>query len=116
MFKKTVLVFICLITAVSCNDEKALPEGILPVDKMAEVMVDANLLEASLAQNVNTGIKVDTTTSKIDFEIFKKHNITQEQFQKSFDYYTEHLDSLDKIYELVLIELSKMQAEVMNKK
>ncbi len=48
--------------------------------------------------------------------ILKKHQITQKQYQENFEYYSEHLDSLNKIYELVLIDLSKMQAEIVNKK
>ena len=116
MIKNLIALCICLVL-VACADEKnTVPENILPVQKMSEVMVDVNLLEASLGQNINTGIKVDSVNSKISFEVFKKHNITEEQYQESFDYYLQHLDSLDKIYELVLIDLSEMQAEVMSKK
>ena len=116
MIKNLIPLCICLILVACSNENNAVPKNILPVRKMAQVMVDVNLLEASLAQNINTGIKVDTTTASINFEIFKKHSITKQQFQESFDYYTLHADSVDRIYELVLIDLSKMQAEVMNKK
>jgi len=77
-------------------------------------MVDVNLQEA--ASNLYIDKKIVAESMEPAFEIFKKHNITKKQYQDSFAYYTQHLDSLDKIYQLVLIDLSKLQAEVMNKK
>ena len=116
MKKNLIALCFCLVLIACANEKNIIPENVLPINKMAEVMADINLQEASLGQNINTGIKVDTTKATIDFEVFKKHNITKKQYQESFDFYTMHLDSLNKIYELVLTNLSKVQAEAMSRK
>lgn len=114
MVKKIILFSISLsLFLVGCSDKEGdkLPETILPVQKMEKVMLDVHLLEASVNQNI---IKPNNAAPLS--EIFKKHDITPKQYQESFDYYTQHLDSLDKIYELILIDLSEMQAEARAKK
>jgi len=112
MIKKIVLFSIGL-SLIACSDKEKekLPDTILPVQKMEKVMLDVHLLEASLSLNV---IKPDKAPPLS--QIFKKHTITPEQYQQNFDYYTQHLDSLNKIYELILIDLSEMQAEARAKK
>jgi len=112
MIKKIVLLSIVWsVVACSNNVKNKLPETILPVQKMEKVMLDVNLLEASLSLNM---IKSDKAL--LLSKTLKKHSITPEQYQENFDYYTQHLDSLNKIYELILIDLSEMQAEVRAKK
>lgn len=114
MTKRTILVCFCLVVVACSNKKEITPANILPVQKMAKVMVDVHLLEA--ASNLFFDKKLIAEDMAPAFDIFKKYNITKKQYQESFAYYNDHLDSLDEIYQLVLIELSKMQAEVMNKK
>ncbi|NBX87236.1 MAG: DUF4296 domain-containing protein [Bacteroidetes bacterium] len=45
----------------------------------------------------------------------KKNNITKKQFDESFRFYSLHPKMLSEVYQIVLNNLSKMQAEV-NKK
>lgn len=114
MVKKIILFSISLnLFLVGCSNKggEKLPETILPVQKMEKVMLDIHLLEASLNQNI-----IKSNNAAPLSEIFKKHDITPKQYQESFGYYTQHLDSLDKIYELILIDLSEMQAEARAKK
>ncbi len=82
-------------------------------------MVDIHLLEATI--NLNGGntskisaIKNDTAIYKMD--VFKKHNISKEQYKESFYFYTQHPEFFTEVYQLILNNLSKMQAEVTNKK
>jgi hypothetical protein len=117
MIKKASLFFVCLLLF-SCYSEyeAPMPENMLTVDKMSKVMVDVNLLESALNMNLIAADSIDKNQSTPLLQTLKKHNITSQQYQQSFDYYTSNLDSLNKVYELVLIDLSKMKAEVMNKK
>jgi len=46
----------------------------------------------------------------------KKNNITKKQYDDSYNFYTQHPALLNEVYDLVLNDLSKMQAEVTNKK
>lgn len=111
MIKKTSLFFVCLLFVACFNNKTNRPDTVLSVQKMEEVMLDVNLLEATLNQNLTYTRQAASLAL-----IYKKHNTTKKQYQESFDYYTLHLDSLNKIYELVLVDLSKLQAEIKNKK
>jgi len=42
--------------------------------------------------------------------IFKKHNITEEQFNKNFAYYSMYSEEMEKIYNDVIIAISQEQA------
>ncbi len=80
-------------------------------------MVDIELLEASV--NI-TGVgpgKIDVAGSSISLKIdvLKKHNITKKQFDDSFSFYANNPSVLSEVYELVLNDLSKMQAEASKK-
>lgn len=74
-------------------------------------MVDIHLLEATMNMNIAATDKVS-----IAVDVFKKHDITKEQYQESYTFYTEHPEVFTEVYQLVLNDLSKMQAEVSNGK
>lgn len=78
---------------------------------MTEILTDMQLLEASLSLDVKQASMSDEENAKLILRIFEKHQITKEQYETSLDFYTKQLDSLGKIYEDVMVELSKMQAE-----
>ncbi len=117
MIQKTVLIFVCLLLFACSNEKKVdIPSNVLSKQKMAEVMLDVHLLEAAMSLNT---YNTDMATSKNPappFDVFAKYKITKKQYNESFDFYTRHPDLLKDVYQLVLENLSKMQAEVMNKK
>ena len=85
---------------------------------MAAVMVDVHLLEASMnVIGVGEGrINLGTDGAPLDIDVLKKHNITKKQFDESFNFYSNNPQLLSEVYQMVLNDLSKMQAEVTNKK
>lgn len=82
-------------------------------EKMAEVMVDIHLVEATL--NIHVG-KDNPVVSTKKVNIFSRHQITKEQFEESYAFYSKNPELLVEVYQLVLNDLSKLQAEVMNGK
>ena len=116
--KKVIAVF-CVVFLAACSsieDRVAIPDAVLSQEKMAEVMVDVHLLEAAL--NISNYSKDQVAVNAINpnSDIFKKNNITKEQYKESFDFYARNPVLLTEVYQLVLNDLSKMQAEVMTKK
>lgn len=109
-----------ILFACSDNDTASIPENVLSQEQMAKVMVDVHLLEATMNMNVpnpnNPSITLPGNNLIPNADIFKKNNITKQQYDDSFLYYTQHPQLLVDIYQLVLNDLSKMQAEVMNQK
>ena len=117
MIKKTAFIFICFVLF-SCSEQKkeTMPVDVLSKQKMAEVMMDVHLLEA--AMNINT-YRFDPKikgNSEATFDVFSKNKITKKTYDDSFNYYTLHPEQLTEIYQIVLENLSKMQAKVMSRK
>ncbi len=109
-----ILLFITLMSACANEPIEEKPTSVLSSKKMAEILLDVQLLEASL--NINR-YPIDTSSSSPTaptLEIFEKNNITPQQFRESMRYYSNHLDTLNYIYELVLNDLSKLKARVEN--
>lgn len=113
----SVSVVICLLL-VACAEEKkeGIPSTILTKQKMAAVMLDMHLLEAAMSLNTYRPDIITKGDPAIAFDVFDKHKITKAQYNESFEYYAQHPELLNEVYQLVLENLSKMQAEVMNKK
>ena len=104
--------FLCGITLTSCSKkEEKIPKNILSKEKMIAVMVDVQMAEASI-QNRSLSITDSTKLIAAGYykNLFEKNKITEQQFRESFLYYSHHLDLLNKIYEEVIYEMSKMQA------
>jgi hypothetical protein len=119
MFQKITLIIACVFLF-SCSEKKPLsiPPTILPKEKMVEVMVDIHLLEASINLSISYADKITpgNPNPTPNFDILTKNKITKKQYDDSFDFYTQHPELLNEVYEQVLSDLSKMQAQVTNKK
>ena len=110
------LLFTILIVSCSGDKKVSIPDSVLPEDKMAEVMVDIHLLEATLNINTFSRDKVSKGTIEPTTDVLKKHSITKKQYDESFTFYTRNPQLLSEVYLMVLNELSKMQARVMHSK
>lgn len=116
--KKIILLF-CILFLGSCTsieDRVAIPDTVLSQEKMSEVLVDVHLLEASLNVSTYNRDQVVVSTIYPNSDVLKKNNVTKKQYQESFDFYSRNPLLLTEVYQLVLNNLSKMQAEVMSKK
>jgi phage-related protein len=107
---------LCLaILSVSCNSLlKSKPSGLLSESQMTDILVDMNLTEASVrAANDSISRLNDTTDLRIRFaEVFRKHDVTPDEFNISLNYYLEQIDELDKIYSEVISRLSLQEANL----
>ncbi len=100
----------------SCNKKVEIPADVLPKEKMTKVLSDIHEVE-SLIQF--SALERNDSTKAVAYgyykHVFQKNNVTPEQFHRSFNFYSDHLDLLDKIYEEVMIDLTKKQVEVSNR-
>ena len=111
-----ITVYFLLVFSCGQKQATAIPSDVLPKEKMAQVMTDIHIAEAEkdLSGPPDLPAPQASPVSKatINFQkIFEKHKITKEQYDKSLNFYIEHPELLDKVYEDVLNELSKMQGE-----
>lgn len=117
MIRKTIFIFTCLFL-LACAEQKkeGIPSDILSKQKIADVMLDMHLLEAAMSLNTYRPDIIKNGDPAASFDVFDKHKITKDQYNESFEYYAQHPELLNEVYQIVLENLSKMQAEVMNKK
>lgn len=89
---KNILIISCLIFIYSCKE--TMPSDVIKPVKMQEILWDVLRAEA-LSQEI---AKADSSKSvaaeniRLTKKIFVLHHITQQQFEKSYSYYTAHPD------------------------
>ena len=103
------------VLSVSCNSLlKSKPSGLLSESKMTDVLVDMHLTEATLrVANDSLSRLNDTADMRIRFaEVFRKNDVTPNEFNISLNYYLQQIDELDKIYSEVISRLSLLEANL----
>ncbi|MDX5446753.1 MAG: DUF4296 domain-containing protein [Bacteroidota bacterium] len=104
-----------LLILVSCkNKDVKVPEEVIPEDKMIEVMIDVHLLEG--ARSGNSIIGSDSLYIQDYYEgLLQDHDLTVEEYEQSFKWYTEHPEVFKDVYQRVMERLSVMEAEAQKK-
>ena len=98
-----------LCSLILCACSPSLPSGILDEEKMEDVLVDYHLAQGMAeAQGDNT----DITRYKYIQAVFRKHRITEAQFDSSMVYYSGRAEQLTLIYDNVVTRV-RAQAERM---
>ncbi len=104
MRNKGHIVSICLgmfFLTIACN--KA-PKGVLSEKEMQRVQTDMLLADAFIGVNYNE-YSNDTTKAALYESVFRKHKITQEEYDSSLVWYAKNLDVYMKIYERIAADL-----------
>ena len=89
------LVGVLLVMGISCNDSTKVSSGILPKDKMENLLWDMMLADRYSAQfllkdSATKDVKLETM--KLYEQVFQMHHITREQFVKNYKYYLSRPD------------------------
>ncbi len=96
------------------EDLTFVPDNIIPMEQMVDILTDFQLVEASLnIKRKNSQNYKDYVNFYYDF-IFEKYDITPDKFKESLDYYENHLKQFEKVYEEVIAKLNEKQKEVKN--
>ena len=103
-----------VIVLVSCGDGKKsedVPTNLISAESMVPLLIDLQLIEAA-----NTTKHFLGDTGKANYEllyntIFDKHSVRKSQFDSAMAYYTLKGEQLEVIYDQVIEELMKMEAE-----
>ena len=115
---KKYLIFFLLTLFVACSEPEAveIPAEILSMERMTAIMMDIQLIEGGIVvKNYNKTRKRDEITEYYK-AIFKKHEISQKEFDRSIKFYTGHPGLLEEVYDGILVKLSEYQAEIENQK
>lgn len=102
------LIITLLIAACSSN-KVDIPNGVLPKDKMVDVITDFQLLEAVHKDMGLFGIERKRVADTSYVIVFNKHDITVQEFDSSYSFYTRHPELFEEVMQDVKEQLSKME-------
>lgn len=103
------------IAGAGCSDKNSVPRGILPRDKMEEVMWDMAQADqyAVLYLSKDSGhIDQKAETLRLYDEVFRLHKITRAEFRKSYHYYLDHPELNQLLFDSVITRGSRARSEL----
>jgi hypothetical protein len=111
MIKRFAIFSFLVFFSVSCEIQEETPDNILSEEKMASILVDTQLLEATYNSRLLNLLDRKERMTRYYNEIFEHHGVTEESFNESYTYYEEHPEKLDLIYEMVFEDLERLLTE-----
>ena len=93
-------------------EEAPLPADLLPKEKIVQLVVDLQVLEARVE---NSRLSADSSRALYlvnQKEIFWKNEVTDSAFQRSYRYYSIHGKDLDEIYGAAIDTLGRRELKL----
>ena len=109
--QRVIIGFIALFTIISCGSEQK-KKSQLTEEQMIELLVDIHKTDALLTRAVNRGEIKKEEIKHYYKGMLDKHNITRDEFDSAFDYYSHDFKKFDKIYAEVLARI-KLQEDTL---
>ncbi len=98
---KYLFFYIILLIFVSCSGKDRIPEGVIQFKEMQNILWDitrAQVLSAELARKDST-INEIAEIKVLDAKIFALHHISENDFTKTYNWYTNHPDILRNVFD-----------------
>lgn len=110
--KKLILAAL-VVLVFSCKQKSVeTPGHILEKKQLVDVQVDLYLVEAAHNMNVLKPDSADTEYKTLFETVMKKHNINKEDYESSLRYYAIDNESLNEIYDSVVVKLTHIENSV----
>lgn len=100
-----ILFSLLLMFLIACRHDGA-PENLIDTNKFIPLMVDIHLADAYLTSGPQFPDSVSQRGNGLYQAIFNKYQVDSVQFKKSFRYYSQHVDEMNKIYTSVVAKLN----------
>ena len=102
-----------LLFLAACSSGKELPEGVLPEQRMVEILIELQIAEAKISNyQADPGVQLALFQ---DFEarILQEAGVDSTTYKNSYSYYLKDLERLNNIYTAVkdTLEKRRMNAE-----
>lgn len=102
-----ILFFSSLFFLWSCKEKRN--EGVISEKEMISLLIDIHLADGHVYNNANTPHdSVTKLAMNMYAAVFRKHQVDSTEFQKSFEFYSREPEKLNKMYDQVVGELTKM--------
>lgn len=117
MNKLLILAITFFLLLTSCYQENkvetAVPEHLLSEKEMEDILTDIHVTEAAISYHRMNKTLTEEVSSRYYQLIFDEYHITHRILKDNMRYYNTTPETMEKIMENVLANLSKLQAEVM---
>lgn len=108
--------FICLLflsLAGACNKKPVKvankPKWVIDEKLMVDIIADLRIIDAATYINTNSPPR---DKAKDWAFVMTKHKVNDSIFRKSHEYYAEHPEVAEKLYEQVIDKISEMEADI----
>lgn len=89
---------------------KPAPEDLIPQETMTQMLIDMHLIEGA-----RSGTRVLGDSASVDAYydgLWRKYDVTQEQYDSSFRYYTQHPVEMMEMYDIVIDSLRLREIKI----
>jgi hypothetical protein len=83
---------------------------VLPADSMVSLLTDIHVVDGIISALKEKKKPVSHLSEEYFDLVLKKHSMNRETFEESMRYYAYHTEELNRIYEQVIINLSKQES------
>ena len=99
-----VVTFIFSVIFFSCKSKDDLPKGILKPGKMQDVFWDYIRSDVYTTEYLKKDSNKNAVSEnlKLQEQLFKIHNVTREEFYRSYTYYSNHKDLMTKMLDSLI--------------
>jgi len=112
--KKNILYFFMTLFLFACAEKEiTIPADVLKQKEMTAILSDVHIAQSAIGNAMSTDSSGYTLADYLDF-ILENHHASKKQFVSSLEFYSNHPEMLQEIYDSVLTGLSKIEAGLEN--
>jgi hypothetical protein len=117
LLKRTLLVMgiMAVMVPVAVNCAKVGRTRLIPEKKFIDLLVDIHVADALSDRNPRDTIVEVLDSASLYGAVFRKHAVTQGEFDTTMVYYSAHPEDFRKLYDVVLARLKMMEEEEKNR-
>lgn len=97
---------VLLMAAAACKGPEDIPEDILPKEKMVQLLIRIHIAEAAVGVRNLPSDSASKLFKAYQNELFKKAEVDDSVYARSYSYYVERPELMDQIYAAVVDSLS----------
>lgn len=109
------ILLVCSVMAAGCSDKNSVPKGIISRDRMERVMWDmaqADQYAALYLTKDSAHIDRKAETMRLYAEVLRLHDVTPEEFRKSYRYYLDHPELNQLLFDSVIARGGQARTEM----
>ncbi len=112
--RKCIVMGYALLLLSACSDNRKIPSSIMQPEKFQAILTDVLLADAlSLERSFkDTAIKITDENAKYFLKVFQLHNVSKNEFMKSYNFYLQRPDLLKTITDSISSTLDKRNLQL----